>query len=57
MSGVAVETAAAVHFLKKMAEKGKLKAVIDKKYALEQVAAAHAYVDTGRKKGNVVIAV
>ncbi len=57
ISGVAVETAAAVNFLKKLAEEGHLKPVIDKKYRLDQIAEAHAYVDTGRKKGNVVIVV
>lgn len=41
--------------LKKMAEEGKYKPVIDKKFNFEQTAAAHAYVDTGRKRGNVVI--
>lgn len=53
--GVATETAAAVLLLKKMAEEGHLKAVIDQKYPLEQIAAAHGYVDKGHKKGNVVI--
>ena len=57
LSGVATETADAVVFLKKMAEEGRLTAVIDKKYTLEQIAQAHAHVDTGRKKGNVVIVV
>lgn len=29
--------------------------VIDRSYSLEDISAAHRYVDTGRKKGNVVI--
>ncbi len=57
ISGVAVETVTALELLKKMAEEGKLKAVIDTKYDFAQIASAHGYVDTGRKKGNVVIVI
>lgn len=34
---------------------GKLKAVIDKHYRLDQIRDAHAYVSTGMKKGHVII--
>lgn len=42
-------------FLKEIFEKGNYDAVIDRTFYLDEIVDAHRYVDTGRKKGNVVL--
>ena len=43
--------------LKSLAEKDRIKSVIDRVYTLEKMAEAHEYVEMGHKRGNVVITV
>ncbi len=44
-------------FLKQLFDSNKLQAVIDRTYNFNEMVEAHRYVDTGRKKGNVVVRV
>ena len=50
-------TAEVYRFLLDLAAAGEIRPVIDRTYPLERIADAYAYVDTGRKRGSVVITV
>ncbi|UJP65101.1 NAD(P)-dependent alcohol dehydrogenase [Mongoliitalea daihaiensis] len=51
----ASESVDQLKLIKKLAEEQQLTPVIDKVFSLEAIADAHQYVDSGRKKGNVVV--
>jgi NADPH:quinone reductase-like Zn-dependent oxidoreductase len=56
-AGPTAERAQDLLVIKELAEGRAFKPLIDRRYSLEQIVAAHAHVDTGHKKGSVVITV
>jgi len=55
LTGVSVTRTEDLSFLAALAESGSFKPVIDRTYPLAHIVDAHRHVDTGRKRGNVVI--
>jgi len=57
ISGMSLNKAEALNCIRELIEGGKLKTVIDRQYQLEELPAAHEYVEKGHKVGNIVITV
>ncbi len=57
ITGVVSHTPEDIILFKKMIEEGRLKPVVDKTYSLDRIAEAHAYVESGHKKGNVAVTI
>jgi NADPH:quinone reductase-like Zn-dependent oxidoreductase len=55
IAGPAGERVEDLRLLAQLAETGEFRAVIDRRYPLAAIVEAHRYVDTGRKRGSVVI--
>lgn len=55
IGGTAKERSSDLRLLADLAERGAFTPVIDRRYRFDEIVEAHRYVDTGRKKGNVVI--
>ena len=52
---LAGESVADMTYIAELIATGKIKPLIDTRYPLAQLAAAHRYVDEGHKTGNVII--
>jgi NADPH:quinone reductase-like Zn-dependent oxidoreductase len=53
--GIVSESVKQLKFLRELFEKGLYKAVIHRIYPLNEIVDAHSLVETGRKKGNVIL--
>ena len=54
-SGMVMGKQEDINFLKTLAEENKYTVIIDKIYGLNEIVEAYKYVETGHKKGNIVI--
>jgi NADPH2:quinone reductase len=55
ISGMSVEKSDALRYLREHLDDGRLRVVVDRRWPLEEVVEAHRLVDTGHKRGNVIL--
>jgi NADPH:quinone reductase-like Zn-dependent oxidoreductase len=55
IAGPAAEDADDLRLLAELSSADKFKPIIDRRYPFDQIVEAHRYVDTGRKRGSVVV--
>jgi NADPH:quinone reductase-like Zn-dependent oxidoreductase len=55
IGGTAGGSAEDLRLLAELVERGELEPVIDRTYPFDELIEAHRYVDTGRKRGSVVV--
>ncbi|MEZ4427646.1 MAG: NAD(P)-dependent alcohol dehydrogenase [Nannocystaceae bacterium] len=57
ITGMSVDKRAELAFLGPLLSSGRLQVVIERSFTLDEIVAAHRLVDSGRKRGNVVVMV
>jgi NADPH:quinone reductase-like Zn-dependent oxidoreductase len=57
MTGPAVPVQADLEFLKTLIERGELRSIVGRTFALDQIVEAHRHADTGHKVGNLVVVI
>ena len=57
VTGAAAPVQADLEFLKTLVERGALRAVIGRTFALDEIAEAHRHADSGHKVGNLVVVI
>jgi NADPH:quinone reductase-like Zn-dependent oxidoreductase len=54
VSAMAAESKAPLEEIKNLIEAGKLRPVVDRVFTMQEIPAAHGYIDSGKRQGNTV---